>query len=191
MIAHASNPQESSVADLVVASQKGDREAYGELVMLHIATCLRVAERRLHNPLDAEEICQEAFVKGWTKIHQCEPTRFSGWILRIVSREICDHLERLMTQARDPRRVKNYKLETIPDQEDQAESIYLEAKRSQVRDVLGTLREKDQKVLSARFWENLSYAEMGVRFNLAPGTVKWRLHTAKQRFKAAYTEKLS
>jgi RNA polymerase sigma-70 factor (ECF subfamily) len=86
---------ESLDESLVRASQQGDKTAYAVLVKRHyrhvFALCLGV----LGNVHDAEDIAQEAMLKGFLKIKKldkCE--QFEVWILRIASNLCIDLLRR-------------------------------------------------------------------------------------------------
>jgi len=63
----------------------GDKEAYGALVRAHSATVFRVAFRITGNEADAEEIVQEAFLRGYQRLESYEQrSAFGTWIYRIA-----------------------------------------------------------------------------------------------------------
>ena len=53
---------------IVRAVLAGDKEAYGALVRAHSATVFRVAFRIIGNEAEAEEIVQEAFLRGYQRL---------------------------------------------------------------------------------------------------------------------------
>ena len=55
-------------AALVRAAQRGDREAFGQLAERYQQTVYAIALRRLGNHAEAQEVCQEVFVKAIQKI---------------------------------------------------------------------------------------------------------------------------
>lgn len=57
---------------------------------------------------------------------------------------------------------------------------------STVRDTLSLLGDKDKQILYLYFWKELPQAEIAKRLKIPVGTVKSRLHTAKQNFKNKY-----
>ncbi|MHC4192945.1 MAG: RNA polymerase sigma factor [Planctomycetota bacterium] len=80
---------------LVAASQRGDKAAYGILVRRHyrhvFALCLGV----LGNVDDAEDIAQDAMLKGFVKIRQLrDDEQFGRWVLRIAQNLCIDLLRR-------------------------------------------------------------------------------------------------
>src|SRR5215469_7953805 len=70
---------------IVRAVLAGDKEAYGALVRAHSATVFRVAFRIVGNEADAEEIVQEAFLRGYQRLESYqERSSFGTWIYRIA-----------------------------------------------------------------------------------------------------------
>ena len=70
---------------VVRAVLAGDKEAYGALVRAHSATVFRVAFRITGNEADAEEIVQEAFLRGYQRLESYERrSAFVTWIYRIA-----------------------------------------------------------------------------------------------------------
>ena len=73
---------DQSVVRAVLA---GDKEAYGALVRAHSATVFRVAFRIVGNEADAEEIVQEAFLRGYQRLESFQQrSTFGTWIYRIT-----------------------------------------------------------------------------------------------------------
>ena len=64
---------ESSLPDelsLVLAAQRGDRNAFGRLVERHERSVYLTVHRRLNNHAEAQEVCQEVFIKALEKLNQ-------------------------------------------------------------------------------------------------------------------------
>src|SRR6202035_575038 len=65
----------------------GDKEAYGALVVRHSGKLLRLAFRITGNEADAEDVVQEAFLRGYRKLESFESrSDFGTWIYRIAVR---------------------------------------------------------------------------------------------------------
>lgn len=81
-----------SEEDLVAASRDGDRRAYATLVRRHAKRVYAVCVGVLGSDADVEDVFQETFVKGMTKINTLRDNKqFAGWILQIA-RNLCrDH----------------------------------------------------------------------------------------------------
>jgi RNA polymerase sigma-70 factor (ECF subfamily) len=77
----------ADLAALVGRAQRGDREAFGELVEQFQPTVYAIALRRLANASDALELTQEVFLHVLRRIGQLrEPERFAGWLRQVAVR---------------------------------------------------------------------------------------------------------
>jgi RNA polymerase sigma-70 factor (ECF subfamily) len=72
-------------ATLVAAVRCGDAAAADALVRRHFRVAWAVALALLGNEADAEDVCQDAFVRALERIDECRrPDRFVYWLLQIV-----------------------------------------------------------------------------------------------------------
>lgn len=79
--------------ETVKAVLDGDKEAYGALVVRHSQSLFRVAFRITGNEADAEDVVQEAFLRGYQKLESFESrAKFSTWIYRIAVRCALDKI---------------------------------------------------------------------------------------------------
>jgi RNA polymerase sigma-70 factor (ECF subfamily) len=73
----------------------GDKEAYGALVERHSQTLFRVAFRITGNEADADDVVQEAFLRGYRKLENFESrSNFGTWIYRIAVHCALDSIKR-------------------------------------------------------------------------------------------------
>lgn len=70
--------------DLVLRTRRGDAAAFDALVRRHYRTAYLVALGQTGNRADAEDACQDAFIRALERLDDCEPATFVGWLLRIV-----------------------------------------------------------------------------------------------------------
>src|SRR5947209_15533455 len=85
----------TDITNLVERARAGDRSAYGELVERFQPTVYAMALARLRNPGEAQELAQEVFVHGMTKLDQLrDPNCFAGWLRQITVRMAINHLTR-------------------------------------------------------------------------------------------------
>ncbi len=71
--------------ELVVLAQRGDNDAFAELVQRHQSTCRRLAISILKHAEDAEDEVQNALWKAFEHIGQFQQdAKFSTWLSRIV-----------------------------------------------------------------------------------------------------------
>ncbi|MBK9120654.1 MAG: RNA polymerase sigma factor [Phycisphaerales bacterium] len=73
-------------ADLVQQTLAGDRDAFDLLIERYQRRATAVSYRLLGNLHDALEVCQESFVRAFSKLATLsDRERFGPWLLRIVS----------------------------------------------------------------------------------------------------------
>jgi RNA polymerase sigma-70 factor (ECF subfamily) len=79
--------------EAIQAVLSGDKDAYGELVIRHSRTLFRVAYRITGNEADADEVVQDAFLRGYRKLETFESrSNFGTWIYRIAVRCALDKI---------------------------------------------------------------------------------------------------
>jgi RNA polymerase sigma-70 factor (ECF subfamily) len=70
---------------LVGRTRRGDPGAFELLLRRYFRASYLVAMSQLGERAEAEEACQDAFVKAWEQLDQCRDAgRFGAWLLRIV-----------------------------------------------------------------------------------------------------------
>lgn len=87
--------------DLVGRALRGERWAEEVLYRRHVERVLRVSDRILLSPSDAEEVTQDAFAKGFDRLSTLrEPARFGGWVCRMAVNEARQRLRRRSIRRR-------------------------------------------------------------------------------------------
>ena len=80
---------------LIQAVMRGDQEAARQLIDHHKQRLLAFIWRMVPNHQDAEDVCQEAFLKAFAAIESFDPTyRFSTWLFTIAYRLCLNQLRR-------------------------------------------------------------------------------------------------
>ena len=80
-------------AELVARARKGDGAGFDALVRRHYRAAYAVALAVLGRRDDAEDICQEAWIRVLERIDDCrDPSRFVYWMLQIVRNRARNHL---------------------------------------------------------------------------------------------------
>ena len=167
------------ITQLVSAAQDGDRQAQGELVRRYEASVYALAMRKLRNHAEAQELCQEVFVKALEKLHQLRvPEALGGWLRSITARMAINRLVRRgpMVTA-DPLSLET----TRANVDTPLERVLAHERRDQVRDGLDRLRELDRQTLVAFYMNGMSLSEMSDEHSAPVGTIKRRLHVARKR----------
>src|SRR5436189_650636 len=94
----------ASVEDpkLVRAAQQGDMAAFEELVARHRDKIYARAVSMMRNEEEAIDLSQEAWVKGWQRLHQFQgEASFGTWMTRIVINLCLDQLRKQKRQRTD------------------------------------------------------------------------------------------
>jgi RNA polymerase sigma-70 factor (ECF subfamily) len=178
---------------LVPRLQRGDDDAFEQLVRTHGARLLRVARRLLSSEEDARDAVQDAFVNAFKSIGTFESaSMLSTWLHRIVV-NAC--LMRLRTRRRKPEEDIEQYLPTFLADGHQAvpsvrwnESAQSALERSELHDLvrksIDELPETYRSVLVMRDLEELSTDEVATMLGTTANAVKIRLHRARQALRA-------
>ncbi len=169
----------TDLATLVAAAQEGDRQAFGEIVDRYEGMVRSVALRRLGDYAEAQELCQEVFIKAMQRLHQLkEPAALGGWLRQITVRmAINRQVRRKPTVSAEPQTLEA----TCIDGRTPLDSALTSERASQVRDGLDRLGELDRSTLVAFYVHGASLNEMSASFEAPVGTIKRRLHVARKR----------
>src|SRR5512135_868780 len=85
--------------ELVRAAQGGDTAAFEELVARHRDKIYARAYSMMRNEEEAIDLSQEAWVKGWQRLHQFQgEASFGTWMTRIVINLCLDQLRKQKRQ---------------------------------------------------------------------------------------------
>jgi RNA polymerase sigma-70 factor, ECF subfamily len=173
------NQDKIRTARLVVAAQGGDREAFGALFERFERHVFAIALRRLGNFCEAQELCQDVFVQAIQKLDQLRaPESFGAWIASITNRMAINRAVRRKTaRAAEPGVLEAVRA----DERTPLTDMLAGERHKRVRDGLARLRKLDRQTLKAFYVEGRSLKEMSVVFKAPVGTIKRRLHVARQR----------
>ena len=167
---------------LIRRARAGDADAYGELVVPHRASALRVATVVLGTPDGADDVVQQAMERAWRSLSLFQHGRaFRPWLLRIVA-----------NTARNDRRSRGRRAhlavraahasarDAVVSPED---VVVSELERRRVVAALNRWRAGDRLVVALRHFEQLSEREMAEVLDRPVGTVKSRLARAMGRLR--------
>jgi RNA polymerase sigma-70 factor (ECF subfamily) len=163
---------ESEIIELV---QKGDREAYQEIVVRHMQSAYYVALAFIHNHQDALDISQEAFIRAFRKIKKFDNKRpFFPWFYRILKNLCIDFYKRR-------RRLNEVPLENVRILEVEHEDR--EMKKALWKGI-DELPDEQKEIIILRYFQQLSYQEIAEILDKPIGTVMSSLFYAKKRLKS-------
>lgn len=169
----------STVTQLVILAQKGDRDAFGELFERYRPAIVALSMQRMRNAHEAEELAQDVFIQAMQKVGQLRvPEAFGGWLRQIVHRMAINRAtRRRLSVSCDPET-----LEATCADDASPQSAFEDRERADaVRCGLTRLGDIDQQTLRAFYLQGQTLIEMSDRFDAPVGTIKRRLHTARKR----------
>jgi RNA polymerase sigma-70 factor (ECF subfamily) len=175
---------------LVKAAQKGDMAAFEELVARHRDKIYARAFSMLRNEDDATDLSQEAWVKGWQRLHQFQgDASFATWMTRIVI-NLC------LDQLRKNKRIKNESIDEMNEETggverqmpvitpNPTEGLERGELRQRIDKALGQLSYEHRTVLILHEFEELEYKLIAKKMGCSIGTVMSRLFYARRKMAA-------
>jgi RNA polymerase sigma-70 factor (ECF subfamily) len=166
-------------AELVRRTTRGELGAFEHLVDRHRPVVVRVAARIVGSD-EAEDVSQDAFLRAFHRLdHFRGDAPFRSWLLRIAHNAALDHLGRRRPEPVDP--------ETLDTSEQSpsrppAEQLEIRERIERLERKLHGLSHPHRVVLVLRDAEGLSYEEIADITATPLGSVKGRLHRARQEF---------
>lgn len=166
----------------------GDKDAYGALVVRHSQSLFRVAYRITGNEADAEDVVQEAFLRGYRKLEGFESrANFGTWIYRIAVHCALDKVKHRrgdevarVGDSNDP------ELDQLQVADDAAgpERILLSGEIGSMQlAALHTLTATERTAFVLRHMEDCTTAEIGAALGIDPNAAKQAVFRAVQKLR--------
>ena len=163
---------------LVIRAQEGAVEALSELIDRWQDRLWRLAWRLTDDEQAAWDVLQEAWIVISRRIGRLADTSaFPAWAYRITSNKSRDWIRR---RQRMRRADEAYGTRWI---EAESGNGHAERQCADLREALDSLSGRDRAILSFRYEDNFSTAEIAEILGIPPGTVKSRLHHARLRLR--------
>ncbi len=194
MTASVSAPcEETTDLELVRLAQRGDLDAFGELVERNRRAVFRAALACLGSPAEADDVAQEAFVTAFTKIGTFRgEAQFRTWLLAITWRKAIDRRKNVMRWLRmsvaAPRDDSGEDafdyMERMPSTERSQEETFVDDElHRNVTRLIGTLPKKHRDALLLAGTGEHTYEQISQMLGTPLGTVKWRVSEARRILK--------
>ena len=169
------------------AVDHGDEKAYAELMQIYKKPVYHVVLKMVRNQDDAEDLTIEAFAKAFRNLHKFNPEyAFSTWLFRIATNNCIDFIRKnkIKTMSIDSAiKVDNGDEITIDFRDNDlnpAEHAIRNQKIEIMRQVVEQLPDKYRRLVSLRYFDELSYEEIATELKAPLGTVKAQLHRARE-----------
>ena len=173
----------NEISTLVEQARGGDRAAYGEIVQRFQPTVYAVALARLRDVNEAVELTQEVFIHALRKLDQLrDPRCFVGWLRQITVRMAINRVTRQAPcKGADPEVIQS----ALAADAGPLDNLIRAEQRAEVLQGLETLKPLDRDTLVAFYLKGRSLLQMSREFETPVGTIKRRLHVARNRLRDA------
>jgi RNA polymerase sigma-70 factor, ECF subfamily len=137
-----------------------------------------MAYRYASNPSEAEDIAQDALLRAWRRRSTLRDSeRRNQWLATIVRNEA----------FRQHARVRPDPTATIEFSEGaEDERVLAAVELADIHAALKLLSQRDRRLLQMKYEEDLTQAMIASRLGIPEGTVKVRLHRARNRLRLLY-----
>lgn len=175
--------------ELIRRCLQGDRRAYAAILDRYRDPVYNYCQRMLKDPARAEDIAQEALVRTLTQLEKYDAKySFSGWLFKIATNLCIDHL-------RKARRIafslddelegfdSSWRREFASPGPDPSQLVERSEDMRKINEAIGELSEPYRAILLLRHQEDLSYDEIARILELPLGTVKIRIHRAREQIR--------
>ena len=161
--------------------QRGDIGGLEPLVRKYHPRAVRCAFLVVHDHALALDVAQTAFVRAFERISRFDAERpFAPWFFKLVLRDARKVAERRARGAPLEASVQSTTADPDPSPEDLWEQREL---AQAVVLALAALPPAERVAIVQRYYLGLSEAEIAAVSRTPLGTIKWRLHAARQRLR--------
>lgn len=180
--------------DLVERAQKGDMDAFDQLVRRYEAKIYSVSYRFMGNHADAGDLAQDTFIRMYQSLPNFRgDSSFSTWLYRVAANACRDELRKRQRRrsvsmdelmAASPTKVPAAAAQDSPEETAQRHET-----QRQVQGCLDELSPDHRLILVLREIQDLSYEEIAGILDCSLGTVKSRISRARNALKEKMKEK--
>ena len=139
----------------------------------------RYVRFRLADRNEAEDVLQEVYLTAFRKFRDLKKKEsFKAWVISIARNKVNDHFRKKAARFEIP--IDQLKESELTDTRRGISAV------STVRETLDLLGDQDKQIIYLFYWKEMPQAEIAKRLNIPVGTVKSRLHTARNNFRDHY-----
>ena len=184
------NPQ---VDSLIRAAQRGDQDAFEQLVRAYDQSVLRLAMNLLRSPEDARDVYQEAFLRVYRNLHSFRfDCSFHTWLYRIVTNICLDQLRKRKVRKEEPAVVETSegpidRMEAFEEDAAQADperSMWNRQLKLKIEDALQDLTPRERMVFELRHYQGLRLRNIGEMLGTTEEAAKNCLFRATQKMRS-------
>ncbi len=176
--------------ELIQRCQRGDELAIGALIRRYQNYVFRLCFLVMRSEQDAEDMTQETFIRAFRALPRFEVREgasFEAWLYRIAVNACRSRMRRKWYQVLpwpSPAPDVVAEPEAQPDRR-----VVKDERRNEILEAIDSLGEKHRLVVILRYYAGLTNEEIAQTLSIPSGTVRSRLHTARQRLKVVLADK--
>ncbi|MCF8233358.1 MAG: RNA polymerase sigma factor [Bacteroidales bacterium] len=167
-------------SDLVKRLQKGEEEAFRELVGDVYHEVVKIATGFLHNRADAEDIAQDVMVEVYRSIRKFRgDASLTTWIYRIAVNKSLNAIRKTKRQNlhADVIEISDKAVEHNPNQETQTEN---EERAKVLHKALDALPKNQRMAFVLAKYEDMSYQQIAAVMETSLSSIESLMHRAKK-----------
>ena len=172
---------------LVLNSQRGDKKAFSALVELYQHTVYGYLRARLLEPADAEDLCQEVFLRlylGREKLSRASAV--GSWLVGIARNVLREHVKKQHRRREVAWTELCLELDALSTPHRHAEHDALQ----HLPGCLQSLGPSARQAIDLRYAVSLKWSEVGDRLKRSEGAVKLLVHRARAALKHCLDRKI-
>lgn len=173
------NKQIDIHSDLVEACRQNDRTAQIRIYELYADAMYNTSYRIVNNPMEAEEVMQDAFLLAFRKIDTFKgDATFGAWLKRIVINRSLDHVRKRKETVS-----LGEEADQLPDNsaDDHIEQELVKYKAGEIIRALEGLPDHYRIILSLYLIEGYDHREISQILNISYNNTRTRYLRAKQK----------
>jgi RNA polymerase sigma-70 factor (ECF subfamily) len=165
---------------LVERAQRGDRDAFAQLVRNHQGAVYGYLRARLLQPNDAEDLTQEVFLRCYLARARFDTTnQMRPWLLGIARNILREHIRHLRRRKEVAWTELCLELEAMTPVEDERYEDVI----GQLPQCLGGLGQSARQALDMHYASRLRLVQISEQLKRSEGAVKLLLYRARQALK--------
>ena len=162
--------------------------SFEQLLRKHEPSVFKTCQYLLSDPSDAEEACQDIFLRVFHKIHTFQQkASFRTWLYRIAYNYCFTKRKQSIKRS-----IAHQKLTSdIIKESSRTETLHSsKPSRPEIHEVLYELSSQDREIITLKFISGLTIQEIAEVNKMKLSTAKMRLYRALERFKVGYEKKM-
>ncbi|HLJ94933.1 MAG TPA: sigma-70 family RNA polymerase sigma factor [Gemmataceae bacterium] len=168
---------------LVSRARAGDSAAFRTLILSLETRLFYFIRRFVRDEHRAADVLQDVWLTVFQKLHRLrEPAAFRGWVYQIA------HDRAVTTAQRESRLAQTLTMDVADDAVASIDEFTRQDQAASVHRAIDRLSAEHRAVITLRFLEDLSLAEIAEVLREPLGTVKSRLYYAKESLRRLLTE---